>query len=217
MNLFSRARTRHDPNVEFTELRRRCIEGSSHARRTFIRRYEPLVWQTVISRFGTMPREDQEEVVADTFIALLSDNARLLARYNSTLGLSPQGYIRRQAILQGYNRYRKLTAAKRQLEVPIAPDNHGDRLEVHRDHSPGPEDRIMERETLERTLDRLRNELSPPLALTFELLYVRQLDPGEAAKVLGCSLDVVYQRKRRLLKAAKRILPGADATGEGPR
>ncbi len=212
---FARSRTREGTEAEFAKLRKGCMEGSERARRAFIRVYEPLVWRTVMSRFGTMSREDQEEVVADTFIALLSDNARLLARYNSTLGLSPQGYIRRQAVLQGLNRHRRLAAGKRKQEVGSLSDIDEDRSAAHRDRSPGPEEQAAGKQMVEQMVNRLREELSPALALTFELLYVRDLEPAEAARVLGCSMDVVYQRKRRLLKAARSVLRTHASWAEG--
>ncbi len=220
MNLFARRKPQPAAQTPYADLRRQCIEGSESARRAFVRTFEPLVWQTVLARFGSMPREDLEEVVADTFIALLADNARLLAQYSPTKGLSLPNYVRRQAVLQGYNRYRKLTAHKRLVETPLDPDPRAStpgspkaRQAAYRNGAPDPETRVSAKQDLEHFLERLRRDLSPALRITFELLYVRHLTPAQAADILGCSMDVLYQRKRRLLKAVQTLLEADQHKG----
>lgn len=191
------------------------MEGSEEARREFIARYEGLVWRTVMARLSRAPREDQEEVVANTFIALLADNAALLGRYNPKLGLSPEGYIRRQAILQGINRYRSLSAFKRRIEVPLDPDPDAPGHDTHADTRPDPEMDTLDREAVQTLLHELQESLTPALAVLFELMYVRELEPAEIAATLGCSMEVVYTRKKRLVDALHRLLEERDLQQAG--
>jgi len=191
------------------------MEGSEEARREFVRRYEPLVWRAVLTRLAHAPREDQEEVVANTFIALLGENATLLSRYNAPLGLSPESYIHRQAVLQGINRYRSLATVKRRKEVYLEADdsdvNPGDLLP---DHRPDPEHSVMDREEVHMMLEQFKSRLTPALLLTFELLFVRELEPADVAAALGVTMDVVYTRKKRIVEALEGVLSARSRGGK---
>lgn len=55
-------------------------------------------------------------------------------------------------------------------------------------------------------LERLQGELSPALLLTFELLFLRELEPAEVARLQGCTLDMVYTRKKRIHTALTQAL-----------
>lgn len=212
-NPFGRPRAEPDLSAApFADLRRACVEGSEAARRAFVRRYEPVAWRAVIARLPHLPRQDQEEVVADTFIALLRDDAELLRRYDPLKGLSPEGWIRRQALLQANNRARAAATTKRSSEqLSRDPDDHPEtRLP---DHAPDPERALAEHQDLHHLMGTLEAGLPPALRLTFEMLYVRELDAAEAAEALGCSMESLYTRKRRLLLAVQALL-GEGSAGE---
>ena len=192
--------------ASFEQLRKGCVEGEEGARATFVRRYESLVWHAVKARIPRASRQDQEEVVADTFIALLKDDATLLSRWEGEKGLSPEGWIRRQAVLQAANCYRRLTATKRVSEVPLEVEGGIKGGDSHPDRGPSPEFKLSSEQDLGLLVAELKERLSPSLWLTFELLYVRELEPAEAATALGVTLDVIYTRKRRVVVSLEELL-----------
>ena len=192
--------------ADFPTLRRACCEGSEAARRAFITRFEAVAWRAVRGRMPWAPREDQEEVVADTFIALLRDDAALLLRYDPLKGLSPEGWVRRQALLQAHNRARALGSHKRKQEVLAPGEEAGAEERTRADDGPDAEALLLEQESMGELVEALLARLSPAIALTFEMLYVRELEPADAAAALGCSVDTLYTRKRRLVVALTELL-----------
>lgn len=207
---FARFRSKDITRVSFESLVALCRdegEEAEAAQREILARFEPLVWRTVLSRVGRIPKEDQEEVVANTFIALFAQHAELLSRYDRALGLSPEGYIRRQAILQCSNRLRSLSTTKRRHEVELEPRGEdGMPRDVLPDGRPDPEASALGDAELKALLETFRTTLSPALSLTFELIYVRELDLDEVAAALGVSMDVVYTRKKRISETLERVM-----------
>ena len=193
----------------FDELRRRCMEGSQKACKVFMDRFSPLVWRTVIAQMPGASRQDQEEVVASTFVRLLANRAELLGRYNRALGLSPESYIRRQAVFQAGNRRRHLHTIVRKAEVPFAnpgADGDGPTEADHPDTRPNPEQALLEREQVDELIQALEARLPPEVLVTFHLLYENGLSPKEVAALLGCSTDMIYVRRKRIVAAVRDIL-----------
>lgn len=193
--------------LSFEELRAECMRGSERACTEFVRRYQTLVWRTVKSHLPYASPQDHDEVVSNTFIALLSNGAALLVRYRALPDVPPEAYIRRQAVLQAMNRYRELHRVKRTRELTLAPtEAETPVLEQFADPSPTAEHALVEDEALQSLLELLQAELSPALLLTFELLFLRELEPAEVARLQGCTLDVVYTRKKRIHTALTNAL-----------
>jgi RNA polymerase sigma factor (sigma-70 family) len=193
--------------LPFEELRQRCLKGAADASREFISRYESLVWRAVTCGLPGSSRQDQEEVVANTFIALLSNNAQLLSRYNSALGLSPESYIRRQAVMQVQNRRRSLQTPMRRLQLSLEGSGEEDDPGIDLpDQQPGAEQWVIEQEHLKGLFVQLQEQLSPAHLLTFQLLYEHELEPLAVAKQLGCSVDLIYVRRKRILEVLEACL-----------
>lgn len=151
-------------------------------------------------------------MVANTFISLLSQNGRLLAQYVSTLGLSPESYIRRQAAFQAQNRRRALQGLTRSLiqgetlssdDLPI--------VEKTASSHPTAEEQLLQQHQLLSLIAELEARLSPAIMLTFQLLYEEECTPAEVAKALGISLDLVYARKKRIADALQALLQPSNA------
>jgi len=209
-------------NWSFDELRRQCMEGTEEAYKAFIDRFSPLVWRAVLSQLPHASREDQEEVVAGTFARLLSNRAEVLGRYNRALGLSPESYIRQQAVFQARNRRRSLDTLARRAEVPLESGESGSSEGVrsgdppvfrvnHPDPAPDPERRLLDREEVEQLVVALEERLPPEVVLTFHLLYENGMTPGEVAQVLGCSTDTIYLRRKRIVATVGQILAEREA------
>lgn len=199
--------------LDFEALVEQCCRGNNAARQELMARYEPVVWRAVIGRLSHIAQQDQEEVVANTFIALLKENGALLRRYDRALGLSPESYIRRQALLQCSTRRRTLGADKRRHEVPLQPiDDDGNVRDVIPDPTLNVEHRLVEASHWQELLTLFKSTLSPALMLAFELIFIRELELEEVARTLGCSMDVVYQRKKRLVEALEKAVAQFEGT-----
>lgn len=204
-------------NARFEQLRRGCMDGNPQAYQAFISRYERLVWHTVLQELSHASQEDQEEVVANTFFSLLSQNASLLSRYVSTLGLSPESYIRRQAHFQVQNRRRSLQSLALQHTSPLAPPHTQDGvLDTTPSQLPTAEEQLLEQQQLRGLIAQLESRLSPAIMLTFQLLYEEERSPAEVAKALGISLDLVYARKKRIADTLQVLLKSTSPEGSLP-
>ncbi len=192
------------------------MDGSGQACKVFVARFTPLVWRTVVMQMPGASLQDQEEAVANTFSRLLANRAELLGKYNRALGLSPESYIRRQAVYQARNRRRSLNTVARRVEEPF---------EILEDGSPGqdtcpdprldPEGLLIERQELDRLIRALEARLPPEVIVTFHYLYENGMTPVEVAKILGCSPDMIYVRRKRIVAAMKEIMAERNKRG-GP-
>lgn len=198
-------------DLSFTELRARCMQGDLPACQEFIARYEGLVVSSVTAQLPTASPQDIEEVVANTFTALLQDGARLLVRFDVNSLSSPASWIRHQAVLQARNRRRFLQTRKRGLETPLLLPTDADsdrRSPEERMPDPAPSAELQLMDAQERLDFRARflKTLSPALALTFQYLYVDELEPADAARALGQSLESLYMRRHRIQEALQKFL-----------
>ena len=195
----------------FESLRKRCARGEPTAQREFIRRYEPVVWTAVQARLPQFSRQDQEEVVANTFVILLRNGAELLQRYERGRGRTPKSFIHHLAVLQSISRFRSLNRDKRLREV------YGDEGENEENSPEGgmldvdPERRLIDEQHLYIIRKELKKTLSPLLCLTFELLYTQDLSIEEVAKAMKCSTSTIYARRKRILKECRTILAEVEA------
>lgn len=131
--------------LSFEELRAECMRSSERACTEFVRRYQGLVWRTVKSHLPYASPQDHDEVVSNTFIALLGNGAALLVRYRPLPDVPPEAYIRRQAVLQAMNRYRELHRIKRTRELSLAPaESETPVVEQFADPAPSPEHVLVE-------------------------------------------------------------------------
>jgi len=201
----TRRRTANLTQEEFNDLRRRCMEGTADAHREFIRQFESLIWRAVQSRLPWASAQDQEEVVANTFISLLANNAAVLGRYNSALGRKYTSYIHHQAVLQCINRFRLMDAHKRRREITV--DFHSSVVANSRaDSAPSPEQQAMKRQELIALRKSFEELLSPALRITYQLMFVQEMKAPKAAETLGVSLEVVYTRKKRIVDALQKAM-----------
>lgn len=207
------ARRRPLEHVSFEALRQDCLEGKEEAHREFIARFDALFWQVVRAHLPDRPREDHEEVVANTHLAFLGSHASLLSRYEPMEGVKPEAYLRRQAVYQCMSHRRALLRDKRRNEVLMAPTPEGSSpLENIPSLAPSAEVSLADHASLADLLTTFEHKLSPIMLLTFELVFVRELPPESAAQSLGCTVGTLYTRINRLREIIQQILKERDAS-----
>ncbi len=195
---------------KFEALRQGCMKGLPGAQSAFVTRYQWVVWRTVKAHMYHFAPESQDEVVWSTFRALLENQADALRRYVPLPGRPPEAYIGNQALFQVQNYRRRMNAHKVRSEIL---DGVDDRL---RDRQPSPvptpEEALIHEEDLHGLLERFKASLSPTLVMTFQMLYERELKAEDVARLMGCTPDVVYTRKRRILAALEKAMNGPSGS-----
>lgn len=131
--------------ISTEELIRRCASaGSSAEWEEFVRRFQPVITQTVLrtaSRLGDSSPATVTDLVQETYVKLCAGNFRLLRGFHPTHPEAFTGFIRTVAANLVRDHFRALHAQRRGSyqphddstdEVPAAPATHGGRDALQR-------------------------------------------------------------------------------------
>ena len=154
-------------------------------------------WRTG-SAAGRDLRQEVEDLVQEAFVELWQNDARVLRRWNpERLPLSAYiGYVARIRTAQ------VLRSPRSQWREEPDSGDDGDRV----DPKEAPDCGILARDELEKILLCLFASFTADDFYLFELLFVRELSPKEAAEETGKSRDAVYKWRSRLYERARRCL-----------
>jgi RNA polymerase sigma factor (sigma-70 family) len=151
--------------------------------------------------------QDVEEVLQNTWVALLQNDARALRTFDPTLGSGLHGYLGMLARREAHNFAMRRTRLKRgglNGEVLTPPESGtmltAPALEV------GPERLVGGERQRDRVLGALKSRLSPRGWLYFTLLYEQELKPTEVARLLQVKLNLVHKWQERIRRCLKEIL-----------
>ncbi len=156
-------------------------------------RLEPRLKQ-IVNRYR-VPAQDAEDILQTALIATLR-NWSMLA--------DPEGWLIRTVINQCLMYHR---SRRRRPEESL--DEDIELLPV-----PSPEQRIADREEVERRLAKLPLQCQQ----LFRLRFIYGFNAKEVAELMGRKVSSVYNTTHRctkLLKSARRPLPPGDAEGNG--
>ncbi len=131
--------------ISTEELIRRCASaGSSAEWEEFVRRFQPVITQTVLrtaSRLGDSSPATVTDLVQETYLKLCSDNFRLLRGFRPAHADAFSGFIRIVAANLVRDHFRAMHAQRRGSwqphddstdKVPAAPATHGGRETLQR-------------------------------------------------------------------------------------
>lgn len=192
-----------------------ALAGDEDAVADLVDRWTPVIQARVarvlLGRGSVRVRVQVEDLVQDVFLTLFEDDGRVLGTWEPGKGLSLDNFVglvaTRRAV--SYLRSGKRTAWR---EDPTLDDaDAGGPVSVAGE--PGPEERAASRDTLQRLLDRLRDDLSPQGWQLFDLLYVRQLEVPEVRDATGLTADAVYAWRSRLRRHARQVLASLSESG----
>lgn len=173
------------------------------------------VARTLRSVAAAHRRDSQQEVAdltQDVFVALLTDDARVLRSWRPDGGLSLLNFI-------------GLVAERRVLSVLRSPrrapyqERPEDDLSLTMCSRAGPERAAAKRELLERVHNQLRATLSPKALDLFYRLFVHEQTVQEICQATGLTAPAVYAHRHRLKQATARAwaeannAPGPQAQG----
>lgn len=171
-------------------LLRRLQRGDTGALNALIRRYTPYVSAAAYRVMATLPWEDLEEVVADTFVALWS-HAGELEPERGTL----RAWLGAVAANKAKNRLRAYTPA-----VPLDEDAPA---------SDAPEREVEDRETRDALFQAVDGLDEPERTLFFRYYY-----EGEKLKTIAAELGLNLSTAKTKLARGRKLLRGRlEATG----
>ncbi len=187
----------------------RALAGDPAALCDLVDRFTPVIQKRVaralLSRrhgaaSGRDVRQEVEDFSQEVFVTLFNDQGRVLRTWRPEGGLSLLNFVglvaerRARCILRNGKRspWRDDPTLTEDLDQAV------DEL--------GPEASAASRERLRQLIDRLKEELSPLGWHLFELLFLREMSPEEAARREAMSLASVYKWQSRLRQLARRLL-----------
>ncbi len=184
-----------------------ALAGDRRVLREIVTTLTPLVQtrvtRTLLRRRGTSAgdvRAFVEDLVQDTFVALLHDRGKLLRTWNPERGLSLEsfvGLVAEQRVLATL-RSRRKNPWTEELAVDDAD------LDVADPHQTGPEALVSSRAALQSLFDDVRSRLSPLGFELFMALVVREESAASVSERTKLSISAVHawsSRLRRLVHA----------------
>jgi RNA polymerase sigma factor (sigma-70 family) len=178
------------------EILRRALAGDEKAMAEFLQLLTPIFNRQAaytVWRVGGSA-EDAKQLSQDIFVALLSEKAAALRRYDPSHNVPPEAYFRTFAQFQcrTYTRSRIKNSHREKLTDPAElPQDPGD--------TEGPTDPFEQAERNEK-LAALRSELDEASFDLFDRRYLRQQSAPEICADLGINEPTFYQRIHRLVK-----------------
>lgn len=181
--------------IEETALIEHCITDSTDKRilREFIRRYGPMVLQTITwicRRSPATVREDREDIFQEVFASLFEDGAKALRNFDP-----------KQAHFATY-----LLTITKHLSINACKRKRKNDVELTEDMPEEENDPRMDMENKEMTgkVRELLASFSGLDRLFYHLYFKEYLPPETIARVLGISTDSVYSKKAKLVEKIKK-------------
>lgn len=197
----------------------RALSGDPSALCELVDQLSPVIQKRVARvllarRQGAASGRDVHQEVQDlsqeVFLTLFANDAHVLRGWSPERGLSLPNFVGLVAERRASGILRSGKHSPWRDDPTLIEDL--DRADGRSD----PEMAAASRETLERLLERLQEELSPLGRQLFELLFLREWTPDEVAKRTTLTLAAVYAWQSRLRRLARRLL-GELSNPDGER
>ena len=179
--------------------------GDGRALMRLVRVLTPVIQSRVArtllcgGRRGANLREDVEDLTQDVFLALFTNEERVLRRWQPERGLSLENFVGLIAERLTYS-YRRSGRRNAWKEEPTP----GEDLDLPLDE-PTADQVVIDKEQLEHLLERLSDELSELGWWMFVLLFMKDLSTEEAMAATGLSRDAVDAWRSRLRRLARKL------------
>lgn len=187
------------------ELVDRALEGDLDAQRRLVRELSPAIhWNVakMLRRWRMGPaagrnlRQEVEDMVQEVFVELFEDDAKTLRRWDPDR-LPLEGFV-------GYIARIRTAEVLRSRRSPWREDPRENDDLPRPSLERTPEDDALSRDHLRRIHLCLLAGFGPDDARLFDLFFLREVAPQEAADAVGRSVAAVYKWRSRLYEKAKR-------------
>lgn len=181
------------------------LAGDRRAVAAFVRVMTPIVQARSAKAMrgfaveGSRARQELEDMVQDTFLALFSHDSKLLRTWEPKRGLSFENFI-------GLIAYRlALSKLRTHKSNPFTADPTLDEnLESEQEPTPAFDTGVVQRDLMVKVVARVRAKLSPLGLSLFTALILEERDIEEVMMEQSMSRDALYAWRSRLLKSVKR-------------
>lgn len=181
------------------------LEGDRRAVSAFVRVMTPIVQARAAKAMrgfaveGSRARQELEDMVQDTFLALFAHDSKLLKTWEPERGLSFENFI-------GLIAYRlALSKLRTQKSNPFNADPTLDEdLEGEQEPTPAFDTGVVQRDIMVKVVARVRANLSPLGLSLFTALILEERDIEDVMMEQSMSRDALYAWRSRLLKSIKR-------------
>jgi len=199
------------------DLLSKCLQGEPGAWEAFVDRYAGVIFAAVrrlLGRRGLVGEEQTaEDIAQDVFLRLIKDDFHLLRSYDAARAslVTWLTIVSRSATIDFLRRKRLRVVPLEEARLQAAePDPAGAPLPAPR---AAPTAEISEAEARQGALGQL--ELPPGIltarqTLLLHLLFDREMDVAQAAKLLGISPQTVRSAKHKAIQRLREYLADED-------
>ena len=194
-----------------------ALEGDERALRRLVEDVAPTIQARVarvllrrraLSR-GEDVRQRLADIAQDVYVELFRDGGKVLRSWEPSRGLDLRGFV---GLVSEQRVAATLRSRRRSPWAEALMDDQDDAAEVLV-AGPGPEERLLSRDALERLVDLLRAELSPLGLEMFRCLLVEEESIASVSERTGMSTSAVQAWSSRLRRMVQRL--AAESLGEG--
>jgi RNA polymerase sigma factor (sigma-70 family) len=186
-------------------LIRRAIAGEDQAVDLLILRLMPVIRARVrraLAKSGMrLGPSDGDDLVQEMWLRLIDDGGRRLLEYDAERGASLEGYVGMISERELGNLSRAVATKKR--------GGHLVAVEAQEDlvaDVPNPAETAEAENLAARLGEHLDRALPPRGRLVFRYAFTDDLPPNEVAKILGVTVQVVYNWQHKIRAAARDFL-----------
>jgi len=190
------------------------IRGRPAAVRLVARRLLPVIQGRVrraLRRLTPAHLDDADDVVQKIWVVLLKDDGRQLKAYDAARGLSLEAYVGMIAEREVRNHIQHESASTRRPEAGHLSLDEVSDVPAAR---PDPEALVLSADLAARLDAHLMDALGPKGQAVLRLVYGDACPPEQAARLLGCNLQVVYNWQHRIRTLARAFVGASDGAGD---
>lgn len=208
-------------------LVRAAARGDRDAVRELARRLMPVlrarVRRAVGATGGQLGSVGADDLVQEIWLALFRDDRRALLAFDPDRGASLEGYVGMLAEREIGNVRQRVGALKRGARLTVAAS---DELDEVAEAGPTPEQLVSAAQVAEQLGTHLEGALPPRGLLVLRYAFADALPVADVARVMGVSVQVVYNWQHKIREEARRYLSacaccsrpeGGGSDGDGPR
>jgi RNA polymerase sigma factor (sigma-70 family) len=183
-----------------------AVRGVPAAVRLLTRRLAPVIQARVtrvLRRLTPTHLGDADDVAQKVWLTLLKDAGRQFLAFDAARGISLEAYVGMIAEREVRNHVQHELAGSRRPTDGLAPLDEATEVATA---SPSPEGEAVQNDLVARLDAHLLASLPPRGQLVYRLIYADARAPDEAAAMLGCQVQVVYNWQHRVRTLSREFL-----------